>query len=542
MSAQITPGRLGIAVPFGELVGRSAAEMEAEFADYVSLGVTMIRTDFWWDLVKPTQSGGYDWSRIDAVVDAAAAHGIEIIAELNGKPRWINPQMADHASVEAYGAFAAAAVAHFKGRISMWEIFNEPNSNDISASAYAAMLRVSYDAIKAADPDAFVISGGLAAVPHTVPGHYGAVDYLKAVYANGGGGHFDAVGFHPYTFPLLPSDPAAWNGWRIMVDGIRKTMIANGDEDMQVWMTELGAPTAGIGNAVSQEDQARIISEAVELATGYDWAGPIMWYSYQDRGHVSGTTEDWFGLVGPNGEHKASYDVFGAIAREQLRLAEAAELEAPPESGPVDDADGGADPGEAGGDAGEEDTTDGGTTGGATTGDTTPDGPAGNDGSAEPAVVPKGEDRVSVTIAPYEIDPTGRGAPNAIVGGDGADILVGGSGDDILFGGRGNDILTGGDGADRFAFEEQMGWNIIVDFRPGDRIDLHRIDADTTREEMQKFTFVGSDWLSKAGDLGFYKDAQGWTSVQGDTDGDGLFDFSIRLTGLHDLTAEDFIL
>lgn len=118
---------------------------------------------------------------------------------------------------------------------------------------------------------------------------------------------------------------------------------------------------------------------------------------------------------------------------------------------------------------------------------------------------------------------------------------MGDGGNDILFGGRGNDVLTGGGGADRFAFEERMGWNIIVDFTPGDVIDLHPVDADTTRDGMRAFRFVGGDRLSDAGDLGFYDDALGWTSGQGDTDGDGIFDFSIRPAGRHDLTSADFI-
>jgi Ca2+-binding RTX toxin-like protein len=120
----------------------------------------------------------------------------------------------------------------------------------------------------------------------------------------------------------------------------------------------------------------------------------------------------------------------------------------------------------------------------------------------------------------------------------------GGDGDDVIDGGRGDDVLRGGAGADRFAFEDAatMGRDVIEDFGRGDRIDLRRVDADATRAGDQGFDFIGSKWLSEAGDLGFYKDTNGWTSVQGDTDGDGAYDFAIRLEGLHDLTAGDFLL
>ena len=56
----------------------------------------------------------------------------------------------------------------------------------------------------------------------------------------------------------MPSNNAAWNGWEIMETGIRGTMVANGDTNKQVWMTEMGAPTSGNGVTVSAAEQAQI--------------------------------------------------------------------------------------------------------------------------------------------------------------------------------------------------------------------------------------------------------------------------------------------
>lgn len=307
-------GGLGLATPFGELLGSSDAEMEAEFADYASLGVKWVRTDFWWSQVQPTQNGKYNWALIDKVVDTAAKYGIEVVGLLNGKPRWVPADLGTAASQKAYADFAAAAAAHFEGRVTQWEIYNEQNLASISPAAYTAMLKGAYTAIKAVDADNIVITGGLSPVPATGGGIWGAVDYLTKMYEAGAKGFFDAVGFHPYTWPLMPDDPAAWNGWKIMGDGIRKAMVAYGDGDLDVWITELGAPTAGGANAISQAAQAEIIKQAVELALTYDWAGPIMWYSYKDRGGSGTDTENWYGLIGPNGEHKEAYEAFKAIA------------------------------------------------------------------------------------------------------------------------------------------------------------------------------------------------------------------------------------
>ena len=119
------------------------------------------------------------------------------------------------------------------------KIWNEPNMRGITPANYTALLKGASYAINSVDSGDVVITGGLAAVPSTGNGLYGAVDYLKAIYANGGEGHFDAVGYHPYTYPYLPSASDNWNGWQIMEDGIRATMVANGDADLRVWITEV---------------------------------------------------------------------------------------------------------------------------------------------------------------------------------------------------------------------------------------------------------------------------------------------------------------
>lgn len=77
----------------------------------------------------------------------------------------------------------------------------------------------------------------------------------------------------------------------------------------------------------------------------------------------------------------------------------------------------------------------------------------------------------------------------------------------------------------------------------GDKIDLRMIDADRTTSGVQDFHFIGSDGLGDAGDLGVYTSTgSNTTYVQGDTNGDDIWDFSVELAGIHSLTQIDFIL
>ena len=585
----IRSGELGFSTPLGEILGQSEEEMNAEFADYAELGAKWIRTNFWWDLAQTSKDGGYDWTEIDRVVDAARAHGIEVLAEFNGTPDWVDDSFARAADRTAFRDYVEAAVDHFGDRVDYWEVWNEQNMTGIAPDDYADLLRAVYPVVKAADPDDLVITGGLAATPQTGGGLIGAVDYLNGMYAAGAGGHFDAVGFHPYSYPLLPSDPAPWNGWQMMEDGIRDAMVANGDADLRVWMTELGAPTSGGGNAISQAMQAQILEEAVSLASVEEWAGPIMWYSYQDRGGATDNVENWFGVVGPSGERKEAYETFTDLAAaiaDRVALVDAFAVNVLLEGNDADNVVTGTDGndrliGGAGDDrfvfsaemgwdtitdfargdridlgAIDADVTKAGqqafnfvgdawlsrpgdlgayvNSGGWTTvqGDTNGDGRFDFSIRVDGGISLGATDFVNVVGGYTPSDPS---LPRDVV-------RTGNAADNVVRGTAGNDALTGGGGNDRFVFTEQMGWDTITDFSEGDVIDLGAIDADRTGGGNQAFTFVGDAWLDAPGDLGFYRDSGGWTSVQGDTDGDGLYDFSIRVEGLHVFEAGDFVL
>ena len=82
---------------------------------------------------------------------------------------------------------------------------------------------------------------------------------------------------------------------------------------------------------------------------------------------------------------------------------------------------------------------------------------------------------------------------------------------------------------------------MITDFRRGaDQIDLSAIDADEGTAGDQAFTWVGNaGFTGSAGELS-YAIAQKTTIVSGDIDGDGLADFSLRLSGKVELEATDF--
>jgi Ca2+-binding RTX toxin-like protein len=150
---------------------------------------------------------------------------------------------------------------------------------------------------------------------------------------------------------------------------------------------------------------------------------------------------------------------------------------------------------------------------------------------------------------------TGNNGNNILKGLDGNDTLSGGAGIDQLVGGKGMDTMTGGTGNDRFVFDDgefssktSSGADVIVDFTPGDKIDLSLVDAVSTATAYDKpgdqaFVFINHNRFHiETGRELRYDVSGGNTYIYGSTNGDAVADFCIKLLGIHTLTASDFVL
>lgn len=144
---------------------------------------------------------------------------------------------------------------------------------------------------------------------------------------------------------------------------------------------------------------------------------------------------------------------------------------------------------------------------------------------------------------------TGNAQNNVLVGLAGDDRIDGGAGNDRIVGGVGRDALSGGTGADQFVFVEgdtaatRPLADTITDFRSsdGDRIVLRGMDAVVGGED-DNFAFIGTDAFSgTAGELRVQKSGTDMF-VSGDTNGDGIADFTLRVSDVASLVATDFVL
>ncbi|MBN2006923.1 MAG: DUF5107 domain-containing protein [Anaerolineae bacterium] len=169
----------------------------------------------------------------------------------------INCSGQDIGDLDVWGEHVAQIARAGAGVVAAYEICNEPNVRGFWAGQppdpqrFAEMLCVARQRIKAEDPDAVVVSGGLAPVgriPGTCDGWDGndcaAMDerkYLQAMLDYGAGDCMDAFGYHPYGFASSPEQDAQAvpNGFAFRgVEALRATLVSRGRAILPVWATE----------------------------------------------------------------------------------------------------------------------------------------------------------------------------------------------------------------------------------------------------------------------------------------------------------------
>jgi len=191
-------------------------------------GSYWVRFDaFAWDLIEPLETTApmYNWAAVDETsLINASQNGLNVIAVVKFIPDWAQKYSGSGCGPiksEAFSKFAeflSALVSRYKNppyNIKYWELANEPDApvwyartaygcwgetNDpyYGGGYYGQMLQSAYPAIKASDPQAKVLIGGLLLDnPNEAP--YTSARFLEGILRGGGGPFFDIVSFHGYA-------------------------------------------------------------------------------------------------------------------------------------------------------------------------------------------------------------------------------------------------------------------------------------------------------------------------------------------------------
>jgi hypothetical protein len=279
------------------------------------LGFRWLKQQIEWKNYEPSK-GQYQWGELDRLVESCQAAGIKLLFSVVKAPKWARPGNTDlsvegpPANPQDFADFLAAMAERYKGRVQAYEVWNEQNlhyewgNEPLDAGRYVQLLAAAYQAIKAKDPGAIVVSGALTPCGDN-PGK--AIDdlrYLEQMYQAGLKNYCDAVGVHPSGYNVPPdADWQTWNdptavfqgpsgnhhhSWvfRGTMEGSRNVMVVYGDSSKRLWPTEFGwAATEGMGVGPNpgydyaadntETEQAQFLVRAYQMAKDWGWVGPM---------------------------------------------------------------------------------------------------------------------------------------------------------------------------------------------------------------------------------------------------------------------------
>lgn len=235
-------------------------------------GVKWIRGWWGWGMAEK-EPGRFDWTEYDRQLGAVHRAGMEIMPILlryypQYEQEWageLDRIQQPPRDMDQWASFVRTTADHYRGRVKVWEVWNEANYT-MEPDYYAGLVKVTYDQIKAVDPEAVVVGfGGVAP------------DYIRRTFEAGSAKYMDVIAVHSYSQLGRPFERMA--NLAAAVNGHVREFGSTG----RVWHTEQGTQSDGAGYRASQQTEEQC---AVNLAQGYlsalsTGAEKFFWFSAQ---------------------------------------------------------------------------------------------------------------------------------------------------------------------------------------------------------------------------------------------------------------------
>ena len=305
-------------------VNPQSALQTADYQRMEKANVGTLRFELHWASIDKAPGGVYDWSDPDRIIGQAAAGGVRALPFAFATPQWVAALDGHDCSAAPCGTFAptgagamaawrdflAAAVRRYGPNgefwqanpdipalpIRNWQLWNEQNSPSFYApkpnvADYAELLHAGRRAITSEDAGAKIILGGMFGTPRG--GQRPAIaawDYLAKLYEKGAKPDFDGVAPHPYA-PKLKSV-------KLQIKLMREAMSDAGDDDADLWITEIGWASGGPDNPLNRGDEG----QADRLTETFKYfvkkrkrlnIRNVDWYSWRDESASGAGLCEW---------------------------------------------------------------------------------------------------------------------------------------------------------------------------------------------------------------------------------------------------------
>ena len=296
-----------------------------------------VKQELAWRELEGAGKGQWTWENADRLMDQIEAHQLKVIIRLGNQPAWAAPktslpEISPPDNHQDFYDYVFAVADRYKGRVEAYQIWNEPNlarewgERPPNPAEYVALLKTGYEAVKTADPQAIVVSAGMAPTTRDDSQAMPDVYFIQGMYDAGGRSYFDALGVHAPGYKSPPEidpgevarDPTLNNGDQAPeelrrvysfrhVEDIREIMVRNGDGVKKVvilefgWTVEPRPESPYYWHAVDRIQQAQYFERAYAYAIEHwqPWIGVMsLIYVANPAWHMD-TEETYWSIVYP---------------------------------------------------------------------------------------------------------------------------------------------------------------------------------------------------------------------------------------------------
>lgn len=268
------------------------------------LGAAWDREEFNWARIQTEEkrnspASDWYWAPWDSAVEALNSRTIKIIGLLDYSAPWASTIAGDDKGkpdLSLWKTYVKAVAERYKGKVEVWEIWNEPNRPDFwhptpSGSDYADVLNAAIDAIREVDKTVTIISAGVSGAD---------IDYLEEVFKKVSWDKLDGIGLHLYRETFSPEH------MKFGLDNSRNELgkvvaFINRKGGKPIYITEFGYSTG----EMQDFRQAQYLVRQAMLMRSHNEVKAILWYDLRDD-DTTNTKEAGFGLIRRDNSLKAS--------------------------------------------------------------------------------------------------------------------------------------------------------------------------------------------------------------------------------------------
>lgn len=319
---------------------------EAEVLRMRQGGARDLRITFDWEVAQKNAVDPVDFEKFDKLMKWASQGDLprlRVLPILIGSPGFIErsdangePPVTD-ADLELWRQYVERLVARFGpsgsfwaetsgvqfNPITDWQVWNEPNlsmfwtDGDPNPKEYAAFLDFTGKAIRSVDPGARIV---LAGMPQREDAPKAMADFLEKLYGvKGFRRDFDVLAVHPFV-------PVTEKGaLEEAVLTVREVAADNRDEQKIIYLTELGAASAGPATpfTTTEKGQRKAVKRLFTEVEGIAKKNRIRkayWHKWRDSDNVppdrpeNNRWQTYTGLFRKDGGQKSAWNAFAALA------------------------------------------------------------------------------------------------------------------------------------------------------------------------------------------------------------------------------------